>query len=355
MKQSLWNEINTIYTKLQDEESRFIFQKRLQYSLDNADARPIRDIAVRDGYDGEGTVRTLIINSEEYRERDIVIFGAVRIGEIAKMTLVGYGLKRVVAFCDNDKNKQGDIVGGLPVISVEESCKSYSKAVYLVMAVYHFEEIKEQLLDLGISEDNIFIWEMRTDVYGLQYFDKKIISDHLGGVFIDGGCFNLEDSIQFLSLFPDAKKVYAFEPDKGNYENCLKRRENLEFGQKIEIINKGLFDSEGELHFESNGGSSLITENGDEIIHTTSIDCFMEGKEKVSFIKMDIEGAELAALEGARKVITGDKPDLAICVYHKNSDILDILQQILDINPHYRLYLRHYSEFRWETVVYAVE
>lgn len=356
MKRSLWNEINTIYTKLSDEESRFIFKKRLQYSLDNTDAGPIRDIAVREEYDGKGTMRTLIINSEKYFERELVIFGAVRVGEVAKMNLEGlYGFKNVVAFCDNDKDKQGKMLGGAPVISVEEACKSYSGAVYLVVAVYHFEEIKEQLLSLGVSEDNIFVREIPADVYGLQYFDKKLLSDQVGGVFIDGGSLDLENSIQFLSLFPDAKKAYAFEPNRENYKYCLKRLENTECSQKIEIVNKGLFDSEGEIHFKNDKGCSSITEDGDETIQTISIDCFMKGKEKVSLIKMDIEGAELAALEGAREVIKRDRPDLAICVYHKNSDILDILQQILDINPDYRLFLRHYSESGGETVVYAVE
>lgn len=149
--------------------------------------------------------------------------------------------------------------------------------------------------------------------------------------------------------------MYAFEPDKGNYESCLKNLKYIQNRSKIEIINKGLYDSEGEKHFICDGDSSHISDGSNETIETVSLDDFMENREKVSFIKMDIEGAEMNALEGARKTIIRDKPDLAICIYHKNSDILDILQQILDIYPHYRLYIRHYSEFRWETVVYAVK
>lgn len=355
MKKSLWKDINNIYSKLQDEESKFIFFKRLQYSLDNKDAGPIRDIVVGEGYAGEGTLRALISNLEKYREEEIVIQGAIRGGEIVKMALEGYGFKRVVAFCDNDKSKQGGVLGNLPVLSVEEACRRYNRAVFLVMAVYHFDEIKEQLLSLGISGANIFVSEMRYDAYGIQYFDTDIISDHSNGVFIDGGCFDLGDSIQFLTLYPNAQKVYAFEPDKENYENCLKRLKYIQNGNKIEMINKGLYNSEGEKHFLCDGDSSRISEDSGQTIQTVSLDDFMENKEKVSFIKMDIEGAEMDALEGARKTIMRDKPDLAICIYHKKSDILDILQQILDIYPNYRLYIRHYSEFHWETVVYAIE
>lgn len=354
MKKSLWKEINNIYSRLQDDESKFIFFKRLQYNLDN-NAGFMRDIVVGNGYTGEGTLRTLIKNLEKYREEEIVILGAIRGGELAKMALEGYGFKKVVAFCDNDKSKQGKTLGCLPVLSVEEACRMHNKAVFLVMAVYHLDEITEQLLSLGIHTENIFAFEMRFEAYGIQYFDTNIISNHSRGVFIDGGCFDLGDSIQFLSLYPNAEKVYAFEPDKENYEDCLKKLKYVQGGNKIEIINKGLYDSEGEQHFICDGDSSHISDGSIETIETVSIDNFMKNREKVSFIKMDIEGAEMNALEGARETIIRDKPDLAICIYHKNSDILDILQQILDIYPHYRLYIRHYSEFRWETVVYAVE
>lgn len=314
MKKSLWKEINNIYSKLQDEESKFIFFKRLQYSLDNNNTQPIREIVVGDGYTGEGTLRALIGNLEKYREEEVVIQGAIRSGEIIKMALEGYGFKKVVAFCDNDKGKQGGNLGKLPVLSVEEACRQHKHAVFLVMAVYHFDEIKEQLIHLGIKEANIFVSEVLRDVFGVQYFDKNIISDHAGGVFIDGGCFDLGDSIQFLTLFPNAKKVYAFEPNKENYENCLKKIKFIQGGHKIEMINKGLYDSEGEKHFIYDGGSSHISDGSSETIQTVSLDDFMENREKVSFIKMDIEGVEMDALEGARKTIIRDKPDLAICI-----------------------------------------
>lgn len=209
MKKSLWKEINNIYNKLQDDKSKFIFFKRLQYNLDNNNAEPIRNIVVGEGYTGEGTLRTLISNLEKYKEKEIVILGAIRGGEIIKMALEGYGFKKITSFCDNDKSKQGKLLANLPVFSVEEACRLHNEAIFLVMAVYHFDEIKDQLLSLGINEENIFVSEMRIETYGMQYFDANIISDHSRGVFIDGGCFDLGDSIHFLSLYPNAEKVYV--------------------------------------------------------------------------------------------------------------------------------------------------
>lgn len=96
-----------------------------------------------------------------------------------------------------------------------------------------------------------------------------------------------------------------------------------------------------------------ISEDGDTAIQVTSIDRSLKGKE-VTFIKMDIEGSEMEALIGSGDTIKRYKPKLAICVYHRPGDIVDIPQKILELCPGYRLYLRHYSYVDTETVLYAV-
>lgn len=74
----------------------------------------------------------------------------------------------------------------------------------------------------------------------------------------------------------------------------------------------------------------------------------------MTFIKMDIEGAELAALKGAKNTIKMYKPKLAICVYHNPLDIIEIPKLIKEIEPSYKLYLRHYSKFYSDTILYAI-
>ena len=68
----------------------------------------------------------------------------------------------------------------------------------------------------------------------------------------------------------------------------------------------------------------------------------------------DIEGAELKALYGAKNMIQTHRPKLAICVYHKPEDIIEIPAYVLSLCPDYRLYFRHYSTYHAETVMYAV-
>ena len=97
---------------------------------------------------------------------------------------------------------------------------------------------------------------------------------------------------------------------------------------------------------------STVSAEGDVQIELTDIDSEV-GDDKVTFIKMDIEGAELNALKGACKTILKNRPRLAICIYHKPEDICEIPEYLLSLVPEYRFWIRHYSSNEWETVLYA--
>ena len=77
-------------------------------------------------------------------------------------------------------------------------------------------------------------------------------------------------------------------------------------------------------------------------IETVILDDFLHG-ERVTFIKMDIEGAELDALRGASRIIKEQKPKLAISIYHRLEDIIEIPKLIISLRPDYRLYVNHIS------------
>lgn len=100
-------------------------------------------------------------------------------------------------------------------------------------------------------------------------------------------------------------------------------------------------------------GGSRIDENGSNDIYTESIDQILQGK-KATFIKMDVEGAELDSLKGAKDTIKNFKPKLAICIYHKPNDIIQIPEFILECRDDYKFYIRHYTSCNYETVLYAI-
>ena len=68
---------------------------------------------------------------------------------------------------------------------------------------------------------------------------------------------------------------------------------------------------------------------------------------------MDIEGAELEALRGAKETIRKDRPRMAICIYHKPEDLYEIPGYLLSLVPEYRFKVRQYTSMSWETVLYA--
>ncbi|MGW8346832.1 FkbM family methyltransferase, partial [Xanthomonas axonopodis pv. khayae] len=71
-----------------------------------------------------------------------------------------------------------------------------------------------------------------------------------------------------------------------------------------------------------------------------------------TFIKMDIEGSELSALKGAQGAISQCKPKMAISAYHRATDLLDLSDFALSLNPDYRIGLRHHTPDRWDTCLY---
>ena len=123
--------------------------------------------------------------------------------------------------------------------------------------------------------------------------------------------------------------------------------------KNITLVPYGLWDSKDELGFtQGENATAKISSEATNKIKVDSIDNICSD-EKVTFIKMDIEGSEQKALQGAARVIKRDKPKLAICIYHSPEDLYEIPFWIKSIVPEYKLYIRHHSDTASETVVYA--
>ena len=119
------------------------------------------------------------------------------------------------------------------------------------------------------------------------------------------------------------------------------------------MVPKGMWNGQETKCFYCGGSSSKLTDNGNIEVALDSIDHVLDG-EKVTFIKMDIEGSEYEALCGAKETIKAWRPRLAISVYHKPGDILVLPSLVSKLNPAYHMALRHYSTKNAnETVLYA--
>lgn len=120
-----------------------------------------------------------------------------------------------------------------------------------------------------------------------------------------------------------------------------------------EIFNYGVYDNNSKLYFTSNSSCTKVSKDGDIAVDVIKLDDFFKSHESPTFIKMDIEGSELAVLRGCAETIRNHKLKLAICVYHKPEDIFEIPEYILSLNPDYKMWLRHYTNLVNETVLYC--
>ncbi|HCL00890.1 MAG TPA: hypothetical protein DHW61_00445 [Lachnoclostridium phytofermentans] len=174
-------------------------------------------------------------------------------------------------------------------------------------------------------------------------------------VFVDAGCCDLGTTLRLKQHCKKLKRVYAFEPDKSNYETCIKAAEKNFDKDVIRTYCKGTWSKRKTLYFSATSdGSSCISESGTECIEVITIDEVVDPNERVTFIKMDVEGSELESLKGAENTIRRDKPKLAICIYHKPEDMYEIPLFIKHIVPEYMLYMRHHSNGDGETALYAI-
>ena len=154
-----------------------------------------------------------------------------------------------------------------------------------------------------------------------QYFDPEFVTLSDGEIFIDGGMYTGDTAEHFFKWNGDNyRHYYGFEPD---VKNCNEARENLTEKHDVTIIEKGLWSSETRLGFSGNlTSSSKLDESGSgNFVDVTALDIYFSGKAPPTFIKMDIEGAELEALKGSERIIRDYKSKLAICAYHKPEDI----------------------------------
>lgn len=189
-----------------------------------------------------------------------------------------------------------------------------------------------------------------------QYIEPDIFPPSENEIFVDVGVFDLQNSIDFSKWAAKGyEHIYAFEPDPQCFQNSLNRLEKMdtEFQSKTQLIQMGLSSTNGRLEFPAvYKGSGSYGNEGMISVDVITLDSYLQGK-PVTLIKMDVEGAEMSVLLGMRETILRHKPRLAVCVYHKHQDILEIASYLLNLVPEYRFYLRHYNSNETETVLFC--
>ncbi len=278
-----------------------------------------------------------------------ILYGSGYDGAINKQVMDLCGTP-VLCFCDGNPRRKGSRLMGTQIISKEDLPQVFAEDVMIIVSSRKYkDEITADLLAAGIprkqvfvpGNGNLFAWDET------QYFD--LFRPKENEVFVDGGAYRGETSISFAKWAGGAYRgIIAIEPTPVLMTDALpgtKKLHGLSLHQcalwdREEMLSIDLDDTQSRVGF---GGTDVPGMPLDEIV----------GDTRVTYIKMDLEGSEIRALEGARGIITRDKPRLAVCVYHERRHILEIPQLIKEMVPEYRLWLRHYNTNAFETVLYC--
>nr|WP_240905846.1 FkbM family methyltransferase [Thiorhodococcus mannitoliphagus] len=228
--------------------------------------------------------------------------------------------------------------------------------VYFSLADEYSKKVFVNVLNAKISGNFDYYRTIQTTC---EYFDDDIIQLGSEEVYMDIGSFGGNAIIEFARRTQgEYAGIIAVEPDKRNRQVLQERlTKNRLYG--VEVIEYGVWNKREVLYFHNGreGGSRISEEAttgfGGYSLDVDTVDNLLLGR-RVSYISMDIEGAERRALLGAGGTIRRWKPKLAVSVYHRREDLFDIPILVLSLNPAYRLYLRHYTDNQTETVLYAI-
>lgn len=204
-------------------------------------------------------------------------------------------------------------------------------------------------LTIGVEEEN-FCKGFKSG----QYLLRGICMPERGDVVLDLGAFLGDSAVAFSRLVGDAGHVWSFEALASQFETLGKNLARFGCDNVTPCFNAA-WNRKEELYMSSNRGSSSIGGRENPVLGVRIDDFVQEhGIEKIDFIKMDIEGAEQEALEGAVETISRLKPKLALSAYHKPEDLHLLMSQVRAMHSGYRFYMRHYDPGFCDTVLYAV-
>lgn len=353
-----------LYNLLQDELSRNVFKKRLAFDLEPSMTNAIKLLCL-----GPSLPQAVVDEVRSWKEildaiaaakRKLILYGTGGMGQDAARALLCDGID-FYGFCGRrGPSAFPDGLLGKPVISPNyliQNADEFYVAIFTEADSYR--QIMRFLEEHSFPQDHIVhCFEHASSTR--QYFEFPALY-RKNTTFIDAGCLDCSDDYSFAQWSGgEYSEIIAFEPDPAHFSACTQRLEQQNI-PNYRLIQAGLSDKSGVLEFSANGnGGSHILDPNDTTkrvknvitIRTIALDD-MEDVRNVGFVKMDIEGAEFGALHGAERTILRDKPLLAICVYHREGDVLAIMDYLQQLVPEYRFWLRHYGPLYYETVLYA--
>lgn len=370
------------------------------------------DAILSDGWRHEVDRRRSGITARISGRTDVVLFGSGYLGRHVRRDLDGLPFN-VLAFVDNNSTLWGTKIDGLEVLGPDEAKARFGQDVLWLITIYTNSRVIEQCGALGVPwitcaelswvlpephprsfifgaperlagyaeeiEAAASIWadtesadEYRSQVrwrflldYGALkapqpmaelYFPADLIRPRPDEVFVDCGAFTGDTVDAFLAARAGQfDQIVAVEPDPLNCQ-ALRARISEWSGSnpdRVHVAPVAVGSQRGRLQFDVTGTAGSSVGAGSDTVEVAPLDEILADRTP-TYIKFDVEGAEHDALVGGSRTISANMPVLAVCLYHRPEDLWDLPLLVRSIRPDYRLYVRRYSDERWETVLYAV-
>ncbi len=204
----------------------------------------------------------------------------------------------------------------------------------------------------------------------IQYLYTPALMSKTEGIILDVGGYIGDSVDRFVNFLKnDLAEIYIFEALPENIAILNTKIDRLKeyWNGKLKVFPYAVSDKKGEISFyETEKKGACFSPEFRAITKYTSvapvqqlsvdaikIDDVISSEEKIRYIKMDIEGAEYQALQGARQTIIHNKPGLAISIYHNPADYFRLAKLIKQYVPEYKLAVRHHKDKHVDTVLYA--
>lgn len=332
--------------------------------------------------------------------KPVVVYGMGNAAEKIIEALEKFDVK-VSGIFASDEFVRGHSFLGFKVKKYSEICKEYSDFNIVLAFATHIDSVLEHIAeintehpvfapDIPVAGGGLFTLDYITEnedkfdfVYNrladeesrrvyLDILNYKISGkiDYLFGSFCkkneiyknilklthnetiaDLGAYDGDTVKEFIN-FSNGKyrHIYALEPDLKNFKKLVKNTQNL---PDISVYNIGAWSHRDTLFFDNQSSRNSRLSASGTPVEVRDIDSLID--DSLTMIKMDIEGSELKALEGAKKTIKKLHPKLYICAYHRNEDLFALPLKIWELDESYKIYFRHSKYIpAWESNFYCI-
>lgn len=212
--------------------------------------------------------------------------------------------------------------------------------LYTRLEDYRSKKTLFAILDNWLHLNTNYLAQIKEN--GSDYFDLDILPSAQGEVFVDLGAYTGDTLLDYIHIYGEVyQHVYCYEITSESLE-ALKR--NARKFRNVTIRPKAAGAEHKTMYLTKSihNSANFLIEHGEGIGYEV-ITLDDDIKEKISLLKMDIEGAEQDAIRGAVNHIRNDHCKLAISTYHGYDDIWKIPRMIDGLSPDYHFYMRHYG------------